>query len=387
MFRIAYCSNVHAGSNLAETRENLRSYACPVKSIFSPDLPMGIGLWLSNRTASTLVNSPGEVDSLKSFLDSEGLEPFTFNGFPYGNFHQKVVKKDVYLPTWAEPDRIRYTRDLIELIFRLCKSETLTISTLPLGWGRPPMARGHLAEAARQLRELATFLSQLESDHGRRVVICIEPEPGCELQYSRDVVQFFEEHLLLAGQEDAIRRHINVCHDVCHAEVMCESQRDVLTAYQSAGIQIGKVQISSAVVVDFDSIVEEQRSAARAQLSDFAEDRYMHQTTIQLKDGTVTFFDDLPQALGTIDEKGPSGVWRVHFHVPIYLSEFGHLGASREAIVECVSCCKELSDVSHFEVETYAWNVLPRELQQPDLSVGIANELKWFADLAGQHLI
>ena len=32
----------------------------------------------------------------------------------------------------------------------------------------------------------------------------------------------------------------------------------------------------------------------------------------------------------------------------------------------------------HFEVETYAWGVLPPELQQPDLAAGIADEMAWF---------
>ena len=36
MFKIAYCSNVHAGSNLGETRRNLQTYACRVRSLYSP---------------------------------------------------------------------------------------------------------------------------------------------------------------------------------------------------------------------------------------------------------------------------------------------------------------------------------------------------------------
>ena len=31
----------------------------------------------------------------------------------------------------------------------------------------------------------------------------------------------------------------------------------------------------------------------------------------------------------------------------------------------------------HFEVETYAWNVLPEPLQPTDLAIGIARELQW----------
>lgn len=390
MFRIAYCSNVHAGANLPETRTNLENYACGVRNQFSPNAAMGIGLWLSDRTAESLVGSPSEVESFRGFLNEKGLDAFTLNGFPFGNFHKEVVKKDVYLPTWFEGDRLRYTRNLVELACKFSSSSHLSISTLPLAWGDPPLARGSLAEAANNLRAIADLLSQIKRDEGRHVTLCIEPEPGCQIQYSSDLIRFFEDFLIVREQEDQIREHIAVCHDVCHAVVMCETQRDVLKAYKDAGIQVGKVQISSAVVVDFDAISRGERQAALQQLSSFAEDRYLHQTTIQqagMEPSEATFFSDLPNALQTVaNPEEATGVWRIHFHVPVYLEKFGHLGASQADIVECLACCREYSDVEHFEVETYAWNVLPQDLREDDLATGIANEMKWFASQAQMHL-
>ena len=40
--------------------------------------------------------------------------------------------------------------------------------------------------------------------------------------------------------------------------------------------------------------------------------------------------------------------------------------------------------MTHFEVETYAWGVLPESLQVDQLSEGIAREMKWFAELLEQ---
>ena len=40
--------------------------------------------------------------------------------------------------------------------------------------------------------------------------------------------------------------------------------------------------------------------------------------------------------------------------------------------------------VRHFEVETYAWNVLPPELQRDSLADGIADELKWVREQLGK---
>lgn len=386
MPRIAYCTNVHAGSNLSETRENLNRFAVTVKSQFSPDQVMGVGLWLSDQTSAALADNQAGMDEFAQFLRNAGLSPFTFNGFPFGNFHQKVVKKDVYLPTWFESDRLDYTIRLANLISYFSDATQLSISTLPLAWGNPTPKCESLIAAAEQLATLAYRLDGIRSETGRTITICIEPEPGCYLQYSEDVIRFFEDYLFKNGNEQILRRHIQVCHDVCHAVVMCESQHDVFARYQAAGIEVGKVQISSAVIIDFEKLSGDERDEALRQLASFAEDRYLHQTTIELDDGTHQFFEDLPVALAVVDESNPpKGIWRIHFHVPVYLSKFGLLSASQQDIVECVTSCRKFSQVDHFEVETYAWNVLPPELREDDLAIGIANELKWFSELAEKH--
>ena len=76
---------------------------------------------------------------------------------------------------------------------------------------------------------------------------------------------------------------------------------------------------------------------------------------------------------------------QLFIHVPVYLDQFGFLSASQRDIVDCVANCRQYSEVSHFEVETYAWNVLPAELQQDSLASGIAKELHWFTNLATEH--
>ena len=43
---IGYCTNVHAGATLAQTKANIENYAAKVKQIVSPNEPMGIGWWL-----------------------------------------------------------------------------------------------------------------------------------------------------------------------------------------------------------------------------------------------------------------------------------------------------------------------------------------------------
>src|SRR5690606_25222330 len=108
---------------------------------------------------------------------------------------------------------------------------------------------------------------------GRRIVIAIEPEPGCHFDRATDLVDFFDRYIPL---ED--RRYLTVCHDVCHAAVMNEPQSEVLALYHANQMVVGKFQISSAITVNWAEMSLDERQAALTQLSGFAEDRYLHQT-------------------------------------------------------------------------------------------------------------
>lgn len=373
-----YCTNVHAGFDLVQTRSNLERFALNVKRRCSPDAPMGIGLWLAASSARSLLAPPARLAEFGHWLREVGLVPFTLNGFPYGDFHSPIVKHHVYEPTWYQPDRLAYTLDLITILDGLLPpGMDGSISTLPLAWGRPRLEPQQLTACATALREVARKLDQLERSSGRRIVLSIEPEPGCHLQYSADIVHFFEDYVFRGGDEQMLRRYLGVCHDVCHAAVMFEEQADVLDRYRTAGITVGKVQVSSAVVLPLERIPPAERAAAMRQLAEFNEERYLHQTVVRDATGIGTFYEDLPQALAARGEQ-LDGEWRVHFHVPVYLQRFGRLEATQDHILACLRTVARHELTRHFEVETYAWSVLPPELRQADLAVGISDEMNWF---------
>lgn len=374
-----YCTNVHSGADLATTRANLERYALAVKRAFSPGEPMGVGLWLAAPAARALLDSDA-IDDFADWLADVGLVPFTFNGFPYGDFHQPVVKHRVYEPTWRQLERIDYTRDLIDIQHRLLpEGASGSISTLPLAWGEPRWNADQLGDSADFLRQTASYLAELESETGRRIILSIEPEPGCLLQRTEDLVRYFEDHLLSSGDEEAVRRYLGVCHDVCHAAVMFEGQAETLARFRSAGIVVGKIQVSSAVIAPFDALPPAERAAALEQLAAFQEPRYLHQTMVRTSPTAApTYYEDLPLALAAWQGRPPAGEWRTHFHVPIYLERFGHLGTSRRQVEECLAEARRYHTTEHFEIETYAWGVLPAELRQPDLAAGIAQEMAWF---------
>src|SRR5262249_24096139 len=190
-----YCTNVHAGADLDTTRANLETYALAVKARVSPRFPMGVGLWLSASAAENLLRER-KVEQFRDWLREVGVVPYTFNGFPHGDFHQPIVKHRVYEPTWWQRDRLEYTLDLIAIQHMLLpEGMPGSISTLPIAWGLPVPSHERLNQAAVNLRKVAERLARLERESGRVICLCIEPEPGCYLQRSRDVVRFFHDYL------------------------------------------------------------------------------------------------------------------------------------------------------------------------------------------------
>jgi hypothetical protein len=381
-FSIGYCTNVHAGATLEATRANLEKHAVAVKQRFSPQRPMGVGLWLSANAAAQLVTAQGELE-FRDWLAERGLVPYTLNGFPFGDFHQEVVKHRVYEPTWWQPERLQYTLSLIDILHAILPPGLEgSISTLPIAWGTPCPDRATLEQAAAQLRQVALAMHDLEERTGRLIYVCLEPEPGCVFSFADDAVHFFQWQLFAGEDDDLARRHIRICHDICHAAVMFEDQAEVLRKYSAAGIEVGKIQVSAALRMDLDLFeppATEAKAQAIQQLAQFAEDRYLHQTVVR-KGAEDIFYEDLHLALDA-QRNDPRGEWRVHFHVPIYLQDFGRLHSTQEQIAQCLAAAREHTRCQHYEVETYAWGVLPTELQQPELAVGIAKELQWFEGL------
>ncbi|RCS50584.1 hypothetical protein DTL42_10785 [Bremerella cremea] len=373
-----YCTNVHAGATLEQTEHNLKTHAARVQEYLGAAQPLGVGLWLSASTAKSLIE-PGKLDAFAELLRVNKWIPYTFNGFPFGDFHKAVVKHDVYLPTWWQPERLAYTKNLVTILDQLlAPGEEGSISTMPIAWGKPEPTQQQWSDAVDNLLNLVDYLHTLEQQTGRLIYVCIEPEPGCLLDTTEDVIQLFQDRLFPKGDSQQIRRYLRVCHDICHAAVMFEDQSTVLQKYAEAGISIGKVQISSAIEIRFADLSPAERTAVLNEVSHFAEDRYLHQTTVKDAAGNVRFYEDLPYALNEVADNPPQDeTWRIHFHMPIYLDQFGLLRTTQAQIYDFLSEIKQYPQIRHFEVETYAWSVVPEDLRQPELAAGIAQEIQW----------
>ncbi len=390
---LGYCTNVHAGTNLATIKADLDEHAVAVKARVSPTEALGIGLWLPYSAAVQLTEGDAEEKTrrFRDWLTQRGLFCFTLNGFPFGDFHREVVKHAVYEPHWADPRRLDYTRRLSRILAGLLPDDVseASISTLPLGWpatfcGRPDQYDAQARLAAKQLTDLVHDLARLELDTGKHIHVDLEPEPGCVLDTAPGVVRYFEQHLWGTPDEVSVRGYLGVCHDVCHSAVMFEPQTEAIDTYRKAGLRVGKVQVSSAIEAEFDGKTPEARDAVVTQLRSFAEDRYLHQTVIRDGAGETRFYEDLPVALDQ-EASERRGTWRVHFHVPVFADSFGSIASTQAEIAACLRLLRQAQNLPALEVETYAWGVLPPSALPADdgdaqLADGIAAELRWVRD-------
>jgi hypothetical protein len=105
---------------------------------------------------------------------------------------------------------------------------------------------------------------------------------------------------------------------------------------------------------------------------------YLHQTRVRQSDGSIRRYDDI---FGAIIE-APEGLWRTHVHVPIDRTPPPPLATTRHELEALIRLVVERNATSHVEVETYTWNVLPREARGHDLVQDIVHELAWARSIA-----
>jgi len=379
---LTYCTNIHAGETLAEVRAGLEKHLPPIKAAVAPGQPLGVGLRLGHAAAEGL-RDPAALAALKGFLDAGGYYVFTLNGFPYGPFHGRAVKEDAYRPDWSEPERLAYTDHLADVLAALLPAgQAGSVSTVPCTF--KPWAEGRMDAVVEHLVRHVAHLVRIERDQGKVIALALEPEPYCFLETIDEAVEFFDARMFgragvarlaaLAGlslseAEAAMRRHLGLCYDVCHAAVEFEDARASIERLRASGVGIFKLQLSAALrVARFGA------QSAR-QLAEFAEPVYLHQV-VRRANGTLKRYVDLPQALAeAADAEGSE--WRVHFHVPIFLERMEHFDTTQSFLADVLALHREMPVSAHLEVETYTWDVLPAAYRGVPLATAIARELGW----------
>lgn len=394
---LTYCSNIHPGETWSDHFLQLKENLPMIRANVSPNAPMGIGLRLSNEASLELIK-PDIISEFQAWLTKEGFYVFLINGFPYGGFHNTAVKENVYHPDWATTDRLNYTLRLFSILSQLLP-EGLEggVSTPPISYqffDKTDAERKQRVNSATQnITELLHHLIQIQMDTGKVLHLDIEPEPDGILGNVELWIRWYLDVFLpksipgIQSQwgftkkiaESKVRDHIRICLDVCHSAVSFEENNTVVRLLRENSIKVGRIQISSALKVKFP----ENPKPTLDLLKHFEEPTYLHQVVIKSKDGQLESFPDLPNALQR-DVK-PFEEWRIHFHVPVFLDSYDLLSSTQSELVSLLNLQKELTFTNALEVETYTWEVLPKELQTP-ITTSIIRELFWVKSILDREI-
>jgi hypothetical protein len=105
---------------------------------------------------------------------------------------------------------------------------------------------------------------------------------------------------------------------------------------------------------------------------------YLHQTIVRGPNG-LTRYVDLPDAIAAFKDGRARGEWRIHCHVPVFLSDLGDIGSTQADLVAVLAAFRTAQTAVHLEVETYTWDVLPQRLRTDSKAVDIAREISFCA--------
>ena len=285
----------------------------------------------------------------------------------YGRFHGTRVKELVYAPDWRTPARRDYTNTLADILAEwLPAGVDGSISTVPCSfktWVRDGADEALMAE---MLISCAEHFDAIRQRTGKEIHLGLEPEPACYLETTAETIQFFERLLSRArsNKEALIRRHVGVCFDTCHAALQFEDLSESLARYGAAGIRISKVQLSTALRAP-------SNEASWRALARFCEPVYLHQVKARRSDGSLLEWMDLPEALRDLPKCDAEEI-RVHFHVPLFFDGDGTLNST--GIPKEFYARLRASGVTHWEIETYTFDVLPPEWRAAGVAESIARE-------------
>ncbi len=353
-----------------------------MKSIVSPDAAFGLGLRLSSRAAHELA-VPAVLAEAAEFFAAENLYAFTINGFPFGQFHGKPVKEEVYRPDWRSVEREEYTVLLARILAALLPGGMEgSISTVPCSF-KTWIQVGEETLMVERLANCAAEFDSILNKTGKLIHLGLEPEPSCYIETTDEMIRFFNERLLSEGVThlvskgygvaeagEVIRRHLGVCLDTCHTAIQFEDVGESLRSYAREGIRISKVQISAALAA---SPSPESFTALRA----FDEPVYLHQVKARCADGRIRSWVDLPEALDEITRDPTVEEARAHFHVPLFFERLGALRSTATTLMGDFFSQLRSGITSHLEIETYTFAVLPELLRVGGVVKSIAREYEW----------
>jgi len=389
---VGYCLNLFPSETVDDVRRSLREHVVPLRERMGLEGPLPVEPRFGLPAIEALSGDPASATRLREEMQSYSLEPFSINGFPIGRFHGPRVKEDVFRPTWLEERRVEATVRLGEIAARLL-GDPATVST-STGSFKP---FGHddaiLERIVHNFARVALEFRRLTQQSGKRVILCLEPEPLTSAENVPETIDLFRR-LQRFGVDEIRRReggtpgsarrwlreHVALNYDTSHFSLQFEPPEEALGALAREGIPVEKMHLASALAIPAPASNER----GLAFLRELDEPRYLHQVLGRDAGGGITIRDrDVPAFLAR-DRDELSGVEeaRVHFHLPLFFSGDDAVRSTHAETARAYRYARTHGTTRQFAIETYTLGILmeKRTIELRDLMDGIAREFRWLAE-------
>ncbi|NKB23778.1 MAG: hypothetical protein GKR87_05245 [Kiritimatiellae bacterium] len=227
-------------------------------------------------------------------------------------------------------------------------------------------------------------LEDIYQKTGKVIHIGLEPEPGCYLETTGEVIDFFKTVLWPQGTnflckkagyspvmaEELLRKYVGICFDTCHPAIQHENLEKSLDRYLAEGIRISKIHLSAALKA-------KNNEDALKELERFCEPTYLHQVVAQNDNGIIKCWEDLPHALAELHRHPTFKDVRIHFHVPLFWKGTEQLGTTASALTPGFFNTLKMGFCQHLEIETYTFDVLPEKIRPGHITESISKEYAW----------
>ncbi|HIH2763069.1 MAG TPA: metabolite traffic protein EboE [Candidatus Azoamicus sp.] len=389
-YKITYCSNIFKTNTASELFYNLNKYNTKLNKY------KNLSLCLSNK----IINEIKKNIYIRKILTWTKINKkyiTLINAFVYKNFHQKIIKENIYYPDWTKKERLSFTKDIIFFAQKINnKYKKCGISTLPISykiWLRKNI-KYNIKKCINYFFYLLIILIKIKKYKKIFIHLDIEPEPFCMLERCNDFVIFFNLWLLPGLKEKIkihlninknkakkiITDHLNLCFDICHSAVMFENQEKSLNLIRKSKIKIGRVQVSSAIKIKKINKIDKIEFK---HLNFLNHSPFLHQTLIKIKKNLKLIKKNDFKKLKNIDTNAIKEI-RIHCHIPIYIKKISkNIQTTQNELKKSLINIIKNKDTKNLEIETYTYNILYKKKNK---ITSMIKEYEWLKNLIKNNI-
>ncbi|MEM9781784.1 MAG: hypothetical protein AAF899_04840 [Pseudomonadota bacterium] len=394
---LSFCVDLDPRGDWKALRDALAGPAMAMKQSVSPGAPFPLGLRVSASALGSL-EAPEQRAELNALIGPGIFRALTANGLSAPSWAHRPQQASHLPPDWLSDDRLDYTCALADLMADLVTpGGTVSLSTAPgalreIGLGRE-------GEIAARLIRAAAHCVKIRRRTGVTVAIAIEPEPYWLLETTAETAAFLTHHLftrraeaMLAqltglsgcGAAMALRRHLGLCYDTCHAALMFEDASASIAALRAGNVPVHKLQLSAALRIA--SVDGPSRAAAAA----FAETHAPLQVVCRRDGAAPQLHPDLATALARGDQ-ADGEEWRIRFQAPLAMSGLGPFETTSAFVEDVLALHRTRAIAPHLEIETALAEIAPSLIGDTTIEEVATREIGWvierLSDDAGLSLV